>query len=367
MRAVYWSYFPVSNRSQRLEQMSQFSDQSATPFSDHSRKATGYDLADVDVVLFSPIQNTRSVIRDAVHGAGIRRVNVIVSVEKLRHAVRETEFDMLVLEAKEHLEAVCEHIREFRHGRLSNNPFLVINVITWLPSDDVIRTFIDAGADDIIVMPISIGAVTSRVDNIIEKRKKFIATSRYVGPERRSQSRADEGELGGFVVPNGVRFKATGDVSAQVDMEKIERANRIVMEHRLRRTTLRFVEIAAMLEHFKTENPGQSVARKELAGMTELVRYIAQQTGNDARSEIPELVSSLQNVMNEVAQESRPEADLFALLRIHGEALLALLRGEDEAAELVVRSVFTATKIIEKRTAKKKNSATDHVADRASS
>ncbi len=148
--------------------MSQFSDQSATPFSDHSRKATGYDLADVDVVLFSPIQNTRRVIRDAVHGAGIRRVNVIVSVEKLRHAVRETEFDMLVLEAKEHLEAVCEHIREFRHGRLSNNPFLVINVITWLPSDDVIRTFIDAGADDIIVMPISIGAVSSRVDNIIE-------------------------------------------------------------------------------------------------------------------------------------------------------------------------------------------------------
>ena len=53
------------------------------------------------MVLFSPVQNTRRIIRDAVHGAGFRRVNVVVSIDALRRAVRDSELDMLVLEAKQ--------------------------------------------------------------------------------------------------------------------------------------------------------------------------------------------------------------------------------------------------------------------------
>ena len=123
--------------------MSQSGAQSASPFVEASSSAPGYDLADVEVVLFSPVQNTRRVIRDAVHGAGFRRVNVGNSVEKLRRSVRESEFDMLVLEAKEHVDEVCEHIRDIRHGRLGKNPYLVITVITWNPNDVVIREFVD--------------------------------------------------------------------------------------------------------------------------------------------------------------------------------------------------------------------------------
>ena len=187
-------------------------------------------------------------------------------------------------------------------SRIFANPFLVINVITWKPSDDVIRTLVNAGADDIIVMPISIGAVASRVDNIIQNRKKFVATPRYVGPDRRQPGRENDSELAGFDVPNGVRYKATGDELSKVDM----------------------------------------------------VHYIARHTENDSRPEIISLVESLQKIMDEVAVDARPETDLFALL--------ALLRGEEEAADLVVRAVFTATEILEKRL-QKQRSAVENSAD----
>jgi len=328
--------------------------QGALPFFESSNQAAVYDLADVEVVLFSPIQNTRRVILDAVHGAGFRRVNVINSIEKLRRAVRDNGLDMLVLEAKEHDDAVCEHIRDIHHSRLGNNPFLIINVITWRPNDDVIRTFIDAGADDIIVMPISIGAVTSRVDNIIENRKQFVATQRYVGPERRSPGRNTDDELGGFDVPNGVRYKATGDESAKVNIAKIESANSVVREHRLRRTTLQFGNTADAIEDFIKNNPGDSVPVNNLSEMSDLVDYIARHTEKYSRPEICNLVDSLQEVMDEAAVDSRPEADLFALLGVHGDALLALLRGGEEAADLVVRAVFTATKVLDKRVRKRR-------------
>ena len=335
----------------------------ALPFSDSASQAAGYDLAEVEVVLFSPIQNTRRVILDAAHGAGYRRVNVVNSIEKLRRAVRDASLDMLVLEAKGLIEAVCDYIREIRHGRLGNNPFLVINVITWKPSDDVIRAFINAGADDIIVMPISIGAVTSRIDNIIENRKKFVATPRYVGPDRRKPGRGNDTELASFDVPNGARYKATGDESAKVDMARIERANSIVREHRLRRTTLQFRSAAAVMEQFIKDHPGESVPLDDVSDMSEMAHYIARHIENDSCPEVLSLVESLQIIMDEAAVDSRPEADLFAILGVHGDVLLAPLRGEEEAAELVVRAVFTATEVFDKRVQKKRDAAENDAED----
>jgi len=239
-------------------------------------------------------------------------------------------------------------------SKIFANPFLVINVITWKPSDDVIRTLVNAGADDIIVMPISIGAVASRVDNIIQNRKKFVATPRYVGPDRRQPGRENDSELAGFDVPNGVRYKATGDELAKVDMARIERANAIVREHRLRRTTLQFSSFATAMQKFIKENSGRNVPANQLSDMSDMVHYIARHTENDSRPEIISLVESLQKIMDEVAVDARPETDLFALL--------ALLRGEEEAADLVVRAVFTATEILEKRL-QKQRSAVENSAD----
>ena len=206
--------------------------------SNSSGKATESDIDDVEVVLFNPIQNSRRIILDAVHDAGFRRVNVMNSIETLRHAVRDAGLDMLALETKEHVETLCEHIQVICHGRLDSNPLLVISVITWKPGNNVIRTCIDTGTNDINVIPISIGAIAKRVDNFIQNRKNFVATPRYIGPARRQIGRGNDSAVAGFDVPNGWRYKATGIEMAKVDMARIERANSIIREHRLHRTAL---------------------------------------------------------------------------------------------------------------------------------
>ena len=155
-------------------------------------------------------------------------------------------------------------------------------------------------------------------------------------------------------MPNGLRYKATGDELTKVDRARIERANSIVREHRLRRTTLQFSNCATAMQKFIKENSGRSVPANQLSDMSDMVHYIARHTENDSRPEIISLVESLQKIMDEVAVDARPETDLFALL--------ALLRGEEEAADLVVRAVFTATEILEKRL-QKQRSAVENSAD----
>ncbi len=74
-----------------------------------------------------------------------------------------------------------------------------------------------------------------------------------MGPDRRHPSRVNDSELVGFDVPNCVRYKTTGADSAKVDLEKIERANSIVREHRLRRSTLQFGNLATTMKRFINE------------------------------------------------------------------------------------------------------------------
>ena len=315
---------------------------------DQSAQEAGYDLAGVEVALLATGQG-EPIIRSAILGSGISRLTVVASTERLRSAIRETEFDMIVLEASEQVQAICDQIDDIRQGLLGKNPYVVINVAAWVSSDDAIRTFINAGTDDITVMPTSADAVMTRLDHIIEKRKKFVATLKYLGPDRRAPDHARNSELCAFDVPNGVRYKATGDISTRVDMQKIKRTDRIVKEHRLRRTALQFHEIASALERFVKENPGGCASKNQHSEMMNLVHHIAQNLAIDTSSEIPELVGSLQIVMKEVVQSSRVDAQLCALLRVHGEALLALLRGERQSGELVVRAIFTASKFIEER------------------
>jgi|GEM_PF-3087955 len=325
---------------------------------DHSRRPAGYDLTSVEVALFATGEG-EPIIRSTILGSGIRRLTVVTSPEMLRSAICETEFDMIVLEASKQVEGICDQISDIRQGLLGENPYVVINVASWLSSNDAIRTFINAGTDDITVMPTSVDAVVARLDHIIETRKKFVATLKYLGPDRRAPDRAKNSELCAFKVPNGLRYKATGYISTRVYMQKIRRTDRIAKEHRLRRTALQFHEIVSAMEGFVKENPDGSVSKKQLSEMMDLVHHIAENLATDPSSEIPELVSSLQNVMKEVVESSRVDGQLCALLRVHAEALLALLRGERDSGELVVRAIFTASKIIEAR-AEMNHNSTNH-------
>jgi len=48
---------------------------------------------------------------------------------------------------------------------------------------------------------------------------------------------------------------------------------------------------------------------------------------------------------------------LFALLRVHGYALLALQRDEKEARDWMIRAIFTENKMMEKQVKKRRQAA----------
>ena len=106
-------------------------------------------------------------------------------------------------------------MHEIRNDKLGRDPFLVISIVTWRADKALIQAFLKAGADDVIVMPASVSFASERVENLIDSRREFVVITGYLGPDRRSKSRITNDELGTFAVPNGLRYKTTGDESAK--------------------------------------------------------------------------------------------------------------------------------------------------------
>ena len=311
-----------------------------------------HDLSEVDLALFNEVIGTRAVLSDSMRGIGFRpfRTNVVDALDVLRAAVRRGDIDMLVLEANRQPRDVYKLVHEIRNGKLGPNPFLVISIVTWRADKGLIQAFLKAGADDVVVMPASISFASERIDNLNDSRREFVVTTSYVGPDRRLRSRALNDELGTILVPNGLRYKATGDDSVKPNGARLQRINRVVQEHRLRRLTLRLESLTGQLEHVAAEQPDAPTQGACMNELSNLVRRITSLTKDGGRMTVSELITSLGTVMAAAEGRQQVHSDIFALLKVHSQALLAMQRGDKEAADLVVRAVRTAANVVDERT-----------------
>ena len=317
----------------------------------NSDEARGHDLTGVEIVLFNEIKRRRGILRESIRNVGFRplKTNVLGSLDELRFAVSRDEIDFLVLEVDENPVKICQFVRDIRQGMLGSNPYLVISIVTWRADGRMINDFVNAGADDLIVLPASTRFTIGRVDNLIERRREFVATTSYVGPDRRSNSRLTIDELGTFSVPNGLRYKATGDESAAPSAARLRQVNYIVETHMLRRMTLRLKQLAAHAERFAAAQPGAPLPNAPLTELLDLVEEIEARTGDDKRVGVAELIASMRDIKQAILAASGARPDIFALLKVHGQALLALQRGDKQASDLVLRAVRTAKQVVEKR------------------
>ena len=129
-------------------------------------------------------------------------------------------------------------LRQLRHNEIGKNPFLVATFLTANAAVDSVRALMDSGPDAILATPVSVGEIFSRVMGLVQKRKPFVVTSEYIGPDRRSQNGRDGSEKVPLIdVPNPLRAKATGqsmgelanhirDVTQTITKLRIERAAR---------------------------------------------------------------------------------------------------------------------------------------------
>ena len=100
-------------------------------------------------------------------------------------AIQKRPPDIVLCEAQGAADELCAAIQQLRQGGGGYNPFIVIIVTAWEKSTGLINRVVNSGADDLLLRPFSTALLGSRIEAHIERRKGFVITTDYVGPDRR--------------------------------------------------------------------------------------------------------------------------------------------------------------------------------------
>jgi DNA-binding response OmpR family regulator len=175
----------------------------------------------VDVLIYDPVPSNRTATRAALYALGFRRTETVSTLEDFIQATQKNPPDIALCEAQGAADELCATIQQMRQGGASHNPFIVIIVTAWEKSTSLINKVVSSGADDLILRPFSTAQLGARIETHIERRKNFVITTDYVGPDRRKDgNRCSDAEA--FEPPNSLKMKAKDKMSADDIARKLD-------------------------------------------------------------------------------------------------------------------------------------------------
>jgi DNA-binding response OmpR family regulator len=143
------------------------------------------------------------------------------SLVQERNLLETQSFDVIISVAEMDRFACYEFCREIREGRLGPHPFPIIALLVGKPDPEVVRKVVDAGPDDVLLMPVAPSQVTSRLDVLGKARKAFVVTRDYTGPDRRKAPRPGAEQVPLINVPNplGAKIQKVSELIFQREIE----------------------------------------------------------------------------------------------------------------------------------------------------
>ena len=192
----------------------------------------------VDVLIYDPVPSNRTATRAAMYALGFRKTETVSTLEAFLESVQRAPPDIAVCEAQGGAEELCAAIQQLRRGSAGYNPFIVIIVTAWEKNTAMINRVVSSGADDLLLRPFSTAMLGSRIETHVERRKGFVITTDYVGPDRRKDAnRPSDVDL--FEPPNSLKMKAkdrlpSDEIARRLDVE-LKSAREKLTSEKLRR------------------------------------------------------------------------------------------------------------------------------------
>jgi DNA-binding response OmpR family regulator len=188
-----------------------------------------------EAMVYDPVGSNRNTTRTNLHSLGFRTVDPVASMDVFERRLRERTPDLILCEAAGTESELCQLVQTLRQGKIAENPFTIVVVTSWRRDGDLVGHVLNSGADDLLARPFSTQQLGERLRAHIDRRKQFVVTSDYIGPDRRREPGRAGAEC--FDVPNTLRIRAldrTGDAERMVASE-VKRGKDQINREKLRR------------------------------------------------------------------------------------------------------------------------------------
>jgi DNA-binding response OmpR family regulator len=163
--------------------------------------------------------------------------------------------DLLLAEVSGAETEICNVMQSVRQGTLGKNPFMVMIATTWRRDGTIVGKVLNSGADDLVARPFSTSVLGERIRAQVERRKGFVVTSNYIGPDRRRDPNRPGVET--VSVPNSLKVRMTGDLPAEEAerriAEAVEQSKGVMNAQKVRRDAVQLCVQWRFLEQRSTD------------------------------------------------------------------------------------------------------------------
>lgn len=174
-----------------------------------------------ETLIYDPVASNRTATRSALYALGFRRIETVASLESFNEFIMRRPPDLALCETQGAEEEICRSIQELRQGTSAYNPFIVVIVTAWENHNSLVNRVLNSGADDLLLRPFSATMLETRIRSHIERRKGFVVTSDYIGPDRRSgSSRPSNIDL--LHPPNSLKMKVKERITAEEAAKRLD-------------------------------------------------------------------------------------------------------------------------------------------------
>jgi two-component system, OmpR family, phosphate regulon response regulator PhoB len=180
------------------------------------------DLTKVKALVCEPSLPIRQGIRLALNNVGIRDLVEATTFLAAHKACQEGDHDFLVINQEIEGNETTFMMKDLRACALGRDPFILTVMLLSSREEPKVRAAIDCGPDDLLLIPFAPDQLMNRLRVLVERRKPFVVTHDYIGPDRRAAPRPGATSATQFQVPNPVRARGTNLPRDRYDRMKMD-------------------------------------------------------------------------------------------------------------------------------------------------
>ncbi|HXP95777.1 MAG TPA: hypothetical protein VN809_03635 [Telmatospirillum sp.] len=251
----------------------------------------------------------RKAVLESLQTWGFRDIADAPSHDQMQAVLASGTRDLLICSAEIDGVFLGDLVKEIRHARLHNHPFPVAIMLLPSAEHDLVASVINCGPDDILLMPVSPAQLWSRIESLLQKRKPFIVTRDYIGPDRRKEKRQDGQMVSPLEVPNPLAARHNAIPPARLEQDigvATERLN--IMKVDRDGAQIRWLG-NAMHKLIKYGPDDRSAIREHVLGLSDMAKDVMRRTEGWPESQIPEAIKRLVAAIKTIPANARAMDD----------------------------------------------------------
>ncbi len=305
-------------------------------------------LAAAKVVHVDREELNRKLLDETLREIGFRHVAACDTLGQFAVVLGIEDPDLVFVDIDTQPDSAYQTIRGIRDGDVGGDPFVVIVALTARPDVESVQAALAAGADDMVVKPISVLALQQRIVTQIDSRKEFIGTEDYLGPDRRAEARdLDDVDLVSIVVPNALRFATTGDVSAAPSEERIQETLQNLSIQKFYHLSQKISRIASQQRDLMARSKKVVDSAWAIQEVSDSLVDIDALTDKQDFQVVSLVVASARQALADIqACGAKATPKHFDLLHAHGDSIGAVLKENADTAGVLVSALEKAVSVI---------------------